>query len=984
MKRFGYWPGGLILAALCISVCSVSVYAEDEEKVRIGLYNKDDYHIIDDHSRHSGYDHEFILEIAKYTGWEYEMVEGTWQECISMLKNGEIDLLGGVGMNEEWDSIHYAAEPSAYSSNCLLISDKSMAYAYEDFEAFDGMRIGILVDSTIDLDLQTYGEEHDFRYTLVQFETEEALNEALQAGKIDCAGLSDFRNLGMYKIIARISDKPLYYATSPGRPDLKEELDDALQKIHQQNKFYEAQLYDKYFNSAHHIAFSKEEMEYLKEHDTIQVALFPDIPQVCEYDEASGEYVGFIFQIFDLLSEETGISFEYSIVPEDEFPWDFLYEHPNVLLAPLFQNDLIHYSERMRFQDTIVPGKMIAVTNGKPVLDVINTGGTFKLAIPKGMFGASQELQSLFPSCEIVLCDSHQDGMDMVRQGRADMTIVNEILGSYLMQSPYYSDLKPVYLNHVMENLTIGMGSSSDVMLMSILNKVIQSFSQSDIQQLVMEYTAKHPYQKDMKELLYEYWGILLLVLFVLLVSAVLWWIYKKQRKAWTEQAVQLKIAEEKLKTEEKYKKELFRQANFDELTGLYNSRYFLAKANEMVREHPDVVYTFFHINLTNFKLINEIYGIACGDAVLLEIAKQLKEQAGGRGIYGRLYGDQFVLCYPLEQKYLDELSQYPTLFYVKAGDKQIRVQSQVGVYTDSQHIENAVQAITYARIALQNQETANGNHIHVYREDYLNRMLMNQALTNEMEQALAEQQFQVYLQPQYDILSKCLVSAEALVRWVHPTRGMIPPNDFIPLFEMNGFITRLDMFMLEQVCGLMAKWRKQGKLIPVSVNLSRINLQDKQLCLKIQAILEQYGIPPEYLHLELTESAYVEQKGACYHMIEELRQAGFVIEMDDFGSGYSSLNMLKDIPVDVLKLDMRFFSEETNMDKGGGISLRQSSIWRICWESWWWLKAWKQSGKRISCCRFSAASYRDICTAVPCRWMHLKRFWRSVLWEIR
>lgn len=223
-------------------------------------------------------------------------------------------------------------------------------------------------------------------------------------------------------------------------------------------------------------------MEYLKEHDTIQVALFPDIPQVCEYDEASGEYVGFIFQIFDLLSEETGISFEYSIVPEDEFPWDFLYEHPNGLLAPLFQNDLIHYSERMRFQDTIVPGKMIAVTNGKPVLDVINTGGTFKLAIPKGMFGASQELQSLFPSCEIVLCDSHQEGMDMVRQGRADMTIVNEILGSYLMQSPYYSDLKPVYLNHVMENLTIGMGSSSDVMLMSILNKVIQSFSQSDIQ----------------------------------------------------------------------------------------------------------------------------------------------------------------------------------------------------------------------------------------------------------------------------------------------------------------------------------------------------------------------------------------------------------------------------------------------------------------------------------------------------------------------
>lgn len=911
------------LAVLVFGLCvfTIGARAEAKKTVRFGMYNKDNYHIIDDHSRHSGYDNEYLLEIAKYTGWEYESLEGTWQECIHRLERGEIDLLGGVGKNDEWtDILYYAEEPSAYASNCLLIKEDSDAYTYEDFRAFDGIRVGILMDSTVGNDLASYAEDNGFSYSLHPYETEKDLNEAMERGEIDCLGLSDFRNLSMYKIIARIGDEPLYYVVSAKRPDLKEELDMAITEIHKQNRFYEAQLYDKYFNSAHTIAFSREEMEYIEKNPVIQAAIFPDIPQVSQFDSQTGVEEGIIFHIFDEISEKTGMSFSYTEVPEDQLPWDFLYENPNVILAPLFQNNLIHYSERMRFSDAIIPGNMISVTNKKTVSEVVHMSSGFRLAIPKGMFGASEELKELFPTCNLVLCESHEDGLNMVWKGKADMTIVNELLGSYLLQSPYYRELDTGYLNQVMENVTIGMGSSSDVILMSIINKVIQSMSQSDIQQMVTEYAASHPYQKSLREEIYENWKSLCAVLLAALTVIIIWGVYVRQRKIWQEEKLQLKVAEEKLKTEEKYKKELFQRANFDDLTGLYSQRYFYERADALEEEHPEKTYAYFIINICNFKLINEIYGMERGNLLLIEGAKKLRELVGEQGLTGRLYADQFVCCYPMNGDIGKKLPAYQTLFYFHCDGMEIRVQTKVGLYFNKGRQVNAAQAITYARVALQNHEEKKKNQIYMYQKEYMDRMLRNQMLTNEMEDALKQGQFQVYLQPQYNIKTKQVAGAEALVRWVHPKRGMIGPNEFIPVFEMNGFITQLDLFMLDSVCRLLAEWKREGKLLPVSVNLSRVDLRESDICRMILNMVRKYGVSPKYLHLEITESAYVKDDGERYEIIEALRKEGFIIEMDDFGSGYSSLNMLKELPVDVIKLDMKFCSEEKNMERGGSI----------------------------------------------------------------
>jgi EAL domain-containing protein (putative c-di-GMP-specific phosphodiesterase class I) len=188
------------------------------------------------------------------------------------------------------------------------------------------------------------------------------------------------------------------------------------------------------------------------------------------------------------------------------------------------------------------------------------------------------------------------------------------------------------------------------------------------------------------------------------------------------------------------------------------------------------------------------------------------------------------------------------------------------------------------------------------------------------METALKEGQFLVYLQPKYRIWDETLAGAEALVRWKHPEWGFQSPAEFIPLFEKNGFITKLDQFVWDKTCFYLRKWDEEGyPPIPVSVNVSRADIYHADIADIMMRTVTKYGLTPSRLHLEITESAYTEDPGQIIETVRHLRELGFVIEMDDFGSGYSSLNMLNQMPIDILKLDMQFVQSETAkpMDQG-------------------------------------------------------------------
>ena len=226
----------------------------------------------------------------------------------------------------------------------------------------------------------------------------------------------------------------------------------------------------------------------------------------------------------------------------------------------------------------------------------------------------------------------------------------------------------------------------------------------------------------------------------------------------------------------------------------------------------------------------------------------------------------------------------------------------------------------------------SNSRISYAYYSDEIRRAVeTEQRITNEMNSALANDQFVVHLQPKYSLQTNTPVGAEALVRWIHPQRGMVSPGEFIPVFEKNGFITKLDYCVWEKTCKLLRRWIDEGKpLLPISVNVSRVNLYNPMLVDNICELVEKYNIPPRLLNLELTESAYTDNPDVMRLAMEKFQQKGFVIMMDDFGTGYSSLNILKDIAVDVLKIDMRFLAKSHIAGRGESIiaSIVRMSKW--------------------------------------------------------
>ena len=358
----------------------------------------------------------------------------------------------------------------------------------------------------------------------------------------------------------------------------------------------------------------------------------------------------------------------------------------------------------------------------------------------------------------------------------------------------------------------------------------------------------------------------------------------------------------------------------YDRLTGLYSKEFFYQRVKETLAAHPEQEYDIIYSNIENFKLVNDIFGVPSGDRLLVNVAAMFSKQVGRWGICGRINADQFA-C--LSERRLD----YSEQLFAEAGN-QINAMSNVknmvmkwGVYHIDDRSISVEQMCDRALLAVRSIKGQYRRHFAAYDDALRSKLLREQAITDSMEDALAQGQFIVYLQPKYRLKDRELSGAEALVRWIHPEWGFQSPGEFIPLFERNGFITQLDQYVWDRTCAFLRDWDSKGyPQIPVSVNVSRADIYNADLANILLRTVHKYNLPPSRLHLEITESAYTENPGQIIDTVTHLRKLGFIIEMDDFGSGYSSLNMLNQMPLDILKLDMKFIQSETAKPVNQGI----------------------------------------------------------------
>lgn len=350
-------------------------------------------------------------------------------------------------------------------------------------------------------------------------------------------------------------------------------------------------------------------------------------------------------------------------------------------------------------------------------------------------------------------------------------------------------------------------------------------------------------------------------------------------------------------------------QAERDELTQVYNKNFFKEYVKKLDEYNPNIDMDLNVLDIENFHIINEIYGKEKSDEIIKYIADELKRYVKEfDGIVGRLEEDYFIMYHKHIENYANLIKEFYALLEEKYGITGVNF--KLGIYEiKDKDIETDIR-INRAKLVCDHISNTSQNHYLVYNDSDQKDSLLHEQLVYDFPTSLKNREFSIYYQPKYNVEKDkyYISSSEALVRWNHSKYGMISPGIFIGLLEERGLIRELDKYVWEEAIKDLATWKKEGiDIVPVSLNVSRIDLLDDGIVSIFADLVKKYDVDSKYIYLEITESACNNNMNQLINTIEKLRDLGFKIEIDDFGAGYSSLNVLTTIPFDVLKLDMLF-----------------------------------------------------------------------------
>lgn len=351
------------------------------------------------------------------------------------------------------------------------------------------------------------------------------------------------------------------------------------------------------------------------------------------------------------------------------------------------------------------------------------------------------------------------------------------------------------------------------------------------------------------------------------------------------------------------------------QMTNLYNIRSFYYLGNELRRQHTELKYAVIRLDIYRFKTVNELCGRNDGDKLLVYIADLLRAYESKYSVISHMRADIFAMLIPYKKK--SDLIKIVT--HLKKKIDRYPIECEIlpafGICIDNQADISLMD--DYANLALQNVKGKVYAFYSFYNPNMRENLLDEKKIENQIADAIQNRELKVYIQPKVEIATGEIIGGEALIRWIHPIEGMISPDRFIPVLEKNGYIINVDLYIWEQVMIAIHRWlSNHTKMYPISVNVSRLHAYQRDFIPKLKNLCKQYEVNPALLPLEVTESAFTKDTDYLFKCVEELQESGFPFSMDDFGSGYSSLNMLKDEPVDEVKIDRSFVKDIEKSDK--------------------------------------------------------------------
>jgi len=498
-----------------------------------------------------------------------------------------------------------------------------------------------------------------------------------------------------------------------------------------------------------------------------------------------------------------------------------------------------------------------------------------------------------------VLCDSISGAFAAVEAGEADLLLVNRIAGLKAMEDGDY-DMEILSRDFAPSPYYVLTNPQDPELGNAVDNALLTLIENGSLDALEQHWLLRYTRADSVWKLLEDEWPLLLaLLVFVCLV-----------------------VLGNVLLSVSSRRKEAITLLETDPMTGLWNRQAFCSRALQEVRKHPERSYAVGRMDFDHFKLYNDAFGSEAGDRLIADFGRRLQEEQQNLGFLqlGHISGDYFAVL--LDMDSIDPQREYDRLAaIVQELDPNYPLAFHMGYCPVKDETMDISLACDRAFLAQRSVHNDYERRWAWYDESMRRSVMEERDLNNAMRAALEENQFVPWFQPQYDFSTGSIIGAEVLVRWQHPQKGLLQPGAFVPAFEKNGFIYELDQCVWRAACASIRRWKMAGiKMPPVSVNLSRRDIYHRDLHKVLLSIVREAGLTPADLRLEITESAYMENPEQLNSTICKLSEAGFYLEMDDFGSGYSSLTALKELPFDLVKLDMAFLRGDNGDRKSGSI----------------------------------------------------------------
>ncbi|MCR4909008.1 MAG: EAL domain-containing protein [Lachnospiraceae bacterium] len=881
----------LFILAVCIGT-PFAAYAQDPRPkvVRVGWYDSP-YNTVDEYGRRSGYAYEYQQKLSAYNGWTYEYVKGSWADLLKMLETGEIDLMSDVSYTPQREKyMLFPSLPMGTEEYYIFIAPDNESISRTDYSTLNGKRIGVNKDSVQADFFNEWAGRNGIRVDVTELTcSEDESLGMLKTGELDgYVTVDSFVEPSIAVPVCKIGYSDFYFAVSRDRPELLDELNMAMSRIQDENRYYNQQMYEKYIRRSGANAFlSAEETDWLLSHGTIRVGYQDNYLALCGADEETGSLTGVLKDYLLLASDcipNVHLEFRDICYPTAEEAMEAMKGGEVDCVFPANLSGYEAEEQGMVMTPPLLDTEMYAVVRIKDP-KIFSKNGQVIAAVNEGNPNYDAFLAEHFPKWKKAYYADSEACLKAVASGAADCLIISNYRYNNISRLCERYHLTTFSLGVEMDYCLAVLKGQTE--LYSILAKTTGMIPDSYINAALTHYITEDA-RLTLTDVLIDNLNIVLavalLIIFVILSLLVL-----------NMRAV-------------KRAKRLIRATETDELTGLYNRDFFFQYANRTYREHPDTPMDAIVLNIEQFHSINALHGRDLGDQILRVLGGEiLAITVEYQAIAGRFEADRFdIYCHHTEA-YRAIFDRLQTKLEELAPNTNIRL--RMGVMPWREKLEPE-QLFDMACTACNMARGHYMEHLIIYDEKVSEREHYEQRLINDLKHALDSQEFEVFYQPKFDIQAEQpkLVSAEALVRWKHPGMGIISPGDFIPLFERNGQIILLDRYVWTKAAEQIALWReKYGVIIPVSVNLSRVDVFDPGLEETLENILMNNNLDHKAFKLEVTESAYTENSDHVIQVVRDLRDKGYEVEMDDFGTGYSSLNMLSSMPIDVLKMDREF-----------------------------------------------------------------------------